>query len=97
MRTPQLHKQGTDDDIGIAWHLRTFPAPRRMLQFSKLSFDIAYHVIYATLCGGGTLVAGDEGAREDPRRLLELLGSAGVEKVYLPTVLLRPVAESVTK
>lgn len=23
MRTPQLHKQGTDDDIGIAWHLRT--------------------------------------------------------------------------
>ncbi|WP_125591542.1 type I polyketide synthase [Amycolatopsis balhimycina] len=78
----------------IAWHLRTFPAPRRMLQFSKLSFDIAYHVIYATLCGGGTLVAGDEGAREDPRRLLELLGSAAVEKVYLPTVLLRPVAES---
>jgi CubicO group peptidase (beta-lactamase class C family) len=23
MRTPQLHKQATDDDIGIAWHLRT--------------------------------------------------------------------------
>jgi len=23
MRTTQLHKQGTDDDIGIAWHLRT--------------------------------------------------------------------------
>jgi CubicO group peptidase (beta-lactamase class C family) len=23
MRTPQLRKQGTDDDIGIAWHLRT--------------------------------------------------------------------------
>ncbi len=23
MRTPQLHKQSTDDDIGIAWHLRT--------------------------------------------------------------------------
>src|SRR5690348_1153933 len=22
MRTPQLHKQSTDDDIGIAWHLR---------------------------------------------------------------------------
>jgi hypothetical protein len=22
MRTTQLHKQGTDDDIGIAWHLR---------------------------------------------------------------------------
>jgi CubicO group peptidase (beta-lactamase class C family) len=23
MRTPQAHKQGTDDDIGISWHLRT--------------------------------------------------------------------------
>ena len=23
MRTPQLHKQGTDDDVGLAWHLRT--------------------------------------------------------------------------
>jgi CubicO group peptidase (beta-lactamase class C family) len=23
MRTPQLHKQGTDDDIGLGWHLRT--------------------------------------------------------------------------
>jgi hypothetical protein len=23
MRTPQLHKQSTDDDIGLAWHLRT--------------------------------------------------------------------------
>jgi len=23
MRTPQLHKQGTDDDMGLAWHLRS--------------------------------------------------------------------------
>jgi CubicO group peptidase (beta-lactamase class C family) len=23
MRAPQLHKQGTDDDMGIGWHLRT--------------------------------------------------------------------------
>jgi CubicO group peptidase (beta-lactamase class C family) len=23
MRTPQMHKQSTDDDIGIAWHLRS--------------------------------------------------------------------------
>ena len=23
MRAPQLHKQGTDDDIGLAWHLRS--------------------------------------------------------------------------
>jgi len=23
MRTPQLHKQGTDDDMAVAWHLRT--------------------------------------------------------------------------
>ncbi|MGW3997478.1 beta-ketoacyl synthase N-terminal-like domain-containing protein [Amycolatopsis sp. NPDC004772] len=78
----------------VAWHLRTFPSPRRMLQFSKLSFDIAYHVIYATLCGGGTLVAAGKEVRDDPRKLLEFLAAADIEKVYLPTVLLRPVAES---
>ncbi|WP_143264234.1 beta-ketoacyl synthase N-terminal-like domain-containing protein, partial [Amycolatopsis kentuckyensis] len=84
----------TDLSALVAWHLRTFPSPRRMLQFSKLSFDIAYHVIYATLCGGGTLVAAGKEVRDDPRKLLEFLASAGIEKVYLPTVLLRPVAES---
>ncbi|MEU4248894.1 beta-ketoacyl synthase N-terminal-like domain-containing protein [Amycolatopsis sp. NPDC026612] len=78
----------------VSWHLRTFPGPRRTLQFSKLSFDIAYHVIYATLCGGGTLVAAGGDVRDDPRKLLEFLAAAEVEKVYLPTVLLRPVAES---
>jgi acyl transferase domain-containing protein/thioesterase domain-containing protein/acyl-CoA synthetase (AMP-forming)/AMP-acid ligase II/aryl carrier-like protein/SAM-dependent methyltransferase len=78
----------------ISWHLRTFPSPRRMLQFSKLSFDIAYHEIYATLCGGGTLVVGGQEVRDDPHRLLRLIGTAGVEKIYLPTVLLRPIAEA---
>jgi CubicO group peptidase (beta-lactamase class C family) len=28
MRTPQLRKHGTDDDIGISWHLRTMGAIR---------------------------------------------------------------------
>jgi acyl transferase domain-containing protein/acyl-coenzyme A synthetase/AMP-(fatty) acid ligase/aryl carrier-like protein/NAD(P)-dependent dehydrogenase (short-subunit alcohol dehydrogenase family)/surfactin synthase thioesterase subunit len=77
----------------IAWHLRTFPGPRRMLQFSKLSFDVAYHVIYATLCGGGTLVFGTREIREDPKELLDYIEAARIEKVYLPTVLLRPLAE----
>jgi CubicO group peptidase (beta-lactamase class C family) len=26
LRTPQMHKQGTDDDMGIAWHLRRMGA-----------------------------------------------------------------------
>jgi Beta-lactamase len=28
MRAPQMHKQGTDDEIGISWHLRTMGAIR---------------------------------------------------------------------
>ena len=28
LRTPQLRKQGTDDDIGIGWHLRTIGSVR---------------------------------------------------------------------
>ncbi|GAA2581538.1 beta-ketoacyl synthase N-terminal-like domain-containing protein [Actinomadura fulvescens] len=78
----------------IDWHLRTMPGKRRMLQFSRISFDVAYHVIYATLCGGGTLVLADRAIREDPRALLEYLATARIEKLYLPTVLLQPIAET---
>lgn len=77
----------------LSWHLRTFPAPRRTLQFSKLSFDVAYHVVYATLCGGGTLITANTMIREDPEQFLAYLDVARVQKLYLPTVLLRPIAE----
>lgn len=37
MRTFQLHKQGTDDDIGIAWHLRTVGGVRTASHGGTLS------------------------------------------------------------
>jgi len=40
MRTPQLHKQGTDDDIGIAWHLRSVGALRVAAHGGTLSGHI---------------------------------------------------------
>jgi CubicO group peptidase (beta-lactamase class C family) len=40
MRTPQLHKQGTDDDIGLAWHLRNVGALRVAAHGGTLSGHI---------------------------------------------------------
>jgi hypothetical protein len=40
MRTPQLHKQSTDDDIGIAWHLRNVGALRVAAHGGTLSGHI---------------------------------------------------------
>ena len=40
MRTTQLHKQGTDDDIGIAWHLRNVGSLRVAAHGGTLSGHI---------------------------------------------------------
>lgn len=40
MRTPQLHKQSTDDDIGIAWHLRNVGSLRVAAHGGTLSGHI---------------------------------------------------------
>lgn len=40
LRTPQLRKQGTDDDIGIAWHLRTIGQVRTASHGGTLSGHI---------------------------------------------------------
>lgn len=40
MRTPQLRKQGTDDDIGISWHLRTVGSSRTASHGGTLSGHI---------------------------------------------------------
>jgi len=40
MRTPQLRKQGTDDEIGLAWHLRTVGPVRTAAHGGTLSGHI---------------------------------------------------------
>ncbi|MCP4656953.1 MAG: amino acid adenylation domain-containing protein, partial [bacterium] len=64
------------------------------LQFASLSFDVSFQEIFSTWCAGGELVlAGDE-VRRDPAALLEVLERHAVERLFLPFVALRELAET---
>ncbi len=79
----------------IQWH-RThvrLGQPRRTLQFAALSFDVAFQEIFSTLCTGGMLVLLDEWMRRDARALLELLRDQGIERLFVPPLMLQCLAE----
>ncbi|WP_129782634.1 non-ribosomal peptide synthetase [Peristeroidobacter soli] len=80
----------------IEWHRRVFSATegKRVLQFSALSFDVAFQEIFSTLCMGDTLVLLDEWLRRDARALMELLIEQSVERLFLPPLMLQSLAES---
>ncbi|WP_229401789.1 non-ribosomal peptide synthetase [Micromonospora okii] len=79
----------------LAWQrARSAAGPgTRTLQFAALSFDVAFQELFATWATGGTLVLVDDETRRDPARLLDLLDSARVERLFLPFVALQQLAE----
>jgi non-ribosomal peptide synthetase component F len=75
----------------IEWH-RAQLRPGEVqwvLQFAALSFDVAFQEIVSTLCTGSTLVLLDEWVRRDARALWELLSSQGVQRLFVPPLLLQ--------
>src|SRR5579864_6698867 len=68
--------------------------PAWTLQFSSLSFDASFQEIVTTFRRGGTLVLIAEETRRDPRALLAVLRETMVERLYLPFVALRQLAEA---
>lgn len=70
------------------------PSPARTLQFTTLSFDVAYQEIFCTAREGGTLVLMDEELRYDPSRLWRFLCDAQIHRLFLPFVALHQLAES---
>ncbi|MFJ4622340.1 amino acid adenylation domain-containing protein [Streptomyces sp. NPDC088812] len=69
------------------------PAAPRTLHFAPLTFDVAFQELFSTWAAGGTLVIADETARRDPLRLLALIRAQHVERLVLPFVALRQLAE----
>ena len=45
MRKPQLHKQSTDDDIGIGWHLRTLTTAGRPITTASHGGTLGGHIL----------------------------------------------------
>jgi amino acid adenylation domain-containing protein len=82
----------------IEWQLRRprFPPGARTLQFSSLSFDVSFQEILTTWCSGGTLVLVPDATRRDPRGLLDHLIRHDVERIFLPFVALRGLADAAT-
>jgi amino acid adenylation domain-containing protein len=80
----------------IEWHNHDLPlrSGQRVLQFTSLSFDVAFQEIFSTLCHGGTLVVIDDWVRRDASKLLEFIHGHGIERIFMPPVMLQSLAEA---
>ncbi|MDQ3385094.1 MAG: amino acid adenylation domain-containing protein, partial [Actinomycetota bacterium] len=80
----------------VAWQVERpgFATGARTLQFSSLSFDVSCQELLTTWCSGGTLVLIDEAVRRDPRGLLDHIVANRVERIFLPFVALRGLADA---
>ncbi|MFI8977450.1 amino acid adenylation domain-containing protein [Nocardia asteroides] len=82
----------------LAWHRRTWLSQpgTRVLLYSPISFDVAFHEIFAGLATGATLVVLDEDTRTNPIALLEFARVRRIQKWYLPFVALQQLAQAAT-
>ncbi|GAA2622798.1 hypothetical protein GCM10010425_17190 [Streptomyces spororaveus] len=83
----------------LHWHERVRPGGGRLrtAQLCALSFDFAFHEIFSTLCGGGTLVIADDETRHSPFALAGFLRDERIERVFAPVTLLEHLARAVTE
>lgn len=65
----------------------------RTIQFTPISFDVSFQEIFSTVTAGGTLVLITEEKRKDPFSLLRFLRDNAIERLFLPFVALRQLAE----
>ncbi|WP_394836372.1 amino acid adenylation domain-containing protein [Pendulispora rubella] len=79
----------------LAWQTRTSMASAgtRTLQFASPSFDVSFQEIFSTWATAGTLVLVTEEQRTDAVALHELLESEQVERLFVPVVALRHLAQ----
>ncbi|MFJ2865132.1 amino acid adenylation domain-containing protein [Kitasatospora sp. NPDC087314] len=78
----------------VRWQQRQGPGGRgRTLQWAALSFDIFYQEMLTTLAVGETLVLVEEEVRHDFERLLDVIETQRIERVFMPFVALQGMAE----
>ena len=68
--------------------------PRRTLQFASPSFDVFFQELVHTLATGGELVIAEREQRRDPELLIALCRRRAVERLFLPYIALRELAEA---
>ena len=67
----------------------------RTLQFASLGFDIFFQGCFSTWITGGALEIVDEATRADPRELALRIAFSSAQRIFLPYVALRQLAEAV--
>jgi amino acid adenylation domain-containing protein len=78
----------------IEWTLASTSAePLRTLMFAPLGFDIFVQEVFTAWCSGGCLYTPSDAERVDLQRVWELCRSWGIERMFLPPVALRRLAE----
>lgn len=65
----------------------------RTLQFTPISFDVSFQEIFGTLAAGGTLILIGDRLRRDPASLLQFMQENAIQRLFLPFVALRQLAE----
>ncbi|NEP13292.1 MAG: amino acid adenylation domain-containing protein [Symploca sp. SIO2C1] len=80
----------------IWWQLEntTVSSRAKTLQFAPISFDVSSQEMFATWCGGGTLVLISEELRRDSVALLHFVRAKQIERLFLPFVALQQLAET---
>jgi amino acid adenylation domain-containing protein len=88
----------------LAWQVQQFTAlgtdysqdrglwGSRTLQFTSISFDVAFQEIFATWLAGGTLVLISEETRRDSQQVFQVLIDQQIERLFLPFVALQNLA-----
>lgn len=76
----------------IAWQNR-LSHPYRTLQFASAGFDVSFQEIFSTWTSGGTLLLTDEATRRDLPLLVETICQTGIERLFVPYVILQQLAE----
>jgi non-ribosomal peptide synthetase component F len=67
---------------------------KKVLHFTRPTFDVSFQEIFATLVAGDCLVTAEEERRRNPQYLIELMHEHGVERAYIPPMVLSQLASS---
>lgn len=78
----------------LGWQKSCSGGPMRTLQFASLGFDVSFQEIFSTWIAGGTLFLASEQVRRDPSTMLSMLETEGIERLFLPVVMLEYLAQS---
>ena len=78
----------------LAWQATCMPEAARTLQFASLGFDVSFQEIFSTWQSGGALVLVADRVRIDPSALLAMIEQRGIERLFLPVVMLGHLADA---